>query len=67
MRRDANQSPTTRDVYVNTHQNHLCGTERKGKVENKQYMRTSIKMDKLADKINRADRQSNKQSNKEDI
>lgn len=36
--------------------------------ENKQYMRTSIKMDKLADKMNRADRQSNKHlNNKENI
>lgn len=43
-------------------------TERKGgkAVENKQYVRTSIKMDKLAGKINRTDRQTSKQSNNEE-
>lgn len=38
--------------------------KRGGKVtEHKQYVRTSIKMDKLTDKINRTDRQTSKQSN----
>ncbi len=49
---------------------HLCVTERKGGkgMENKQYVRTSIKMDKEADKINKTDRPTSKQSNNgEDI
>lgn len=36
-------------------------TERKGGKTNKHYVRSSIKMDKLTDKINRTDRQTSKQ------
>lgn len=47
-------------------QSHLCVRQREREANMGQYVRTSIKMDKLADTINRTDRETSKQSNNEE-